>query len=54
MPVKRVSNAGLEAEVAALEKKNRIVDVERDGEGAFVIVYEPQAKRTAPGDRETR
>lgn len=54
MPVKRVSNASLETEVRELEKKNRIVSVTESGGGAFVIVYEPRATRTQPGDKETR
>lgn len=54
MPVQRVTNAELEQSVAALEKKNRIVSVTESGEGAFVIVYEPRATRTQPGDKETR
>lgn len=54
MPVLRVANTDLESTVAKLEKKNRIVSVGESGPGAWVVVYEPRAERTAPGDKETR
>ncbi len=54
MPVKRVSSADLESEVASLEKANRIVSIAESGPGAFVVVYEQKPLRAAPGERETR
>lgn len=54
MPVQRVANADLESTVEELEKKNRIVSVSESGDGAFVVAYEPRAKRATPGEKETR
>lgn len=54
MPVTRVAIDDLESTVAKLEKQHRIVAVTESGPGAFVVVYEPRATRTAPGDKETR
>lgn len=54
MPVLRVLNADLEAEVEKLEKLNRVVSVSESGDGAFVVVYEAKNTRRAPGERETR
>jgi hypothetical protein len=54
MPVQRVADADLESVVDDLEKKNRIIAVTRSGDGAYVVTYEPRAKRATPGDKETR
>jgi hypothetical protein len=54
MPVHRVPVSEVEAFVADLEQRERIVSTEVVGDGAVLIFTEPKDQRRAPGEQETR
>ena len=54
MPVHHVARDDVDAALDEIQKTERVIHVLSEGEGAYSIWTEPRAKRSAPGEKETR